>query len=447
MNRLFYTLLLLASLQLANAQEIEAVKLHYQTRPMGFKSNYDRLITYDTHNNIVAKIVRTFDKRGNVLTESLEGKNHIETGTINGSVFTYDSRDNVLSIKSMGLYIQNYTYDSTNKPLSYEIKSCFLNDCMGDKYVYTYDTRGNKLSSERLDMKNNIYTMNVKYTYTYDSNNNKLSEIWRDDVRGGKHIYSYDAKNNLIQEVYFDWEKNAWVENDQIVYEYDSNKNKTSCITQYNKNSEKILSKSFQPIEWETRKKGKYTYDEHNNVLMEFEEELNDGKWNTTSYKYFTYDYNQKGNQVSRIEENKLIQHRNHFVYDENNRLIARVGEDYRDGKWILWDKEDYVFDINGNMVTHIIEKQYGKKTLDPNYESNSYDDGLSDMVQIKLTYTYNEGGMSTSGKCEILRNGKWCPQEFLNHSELYFYFSPQNRMYEPIYNCYRFEAHGVSFE
>lgn len=184
------------------------------------------------------------------------------------SKYTYDEAGNLLTY-AYSKYVNNkwvnvskneYTYDSNGNKIQY-INSNLIDDLWRqDKYLNTYDEKGNKLSTTYFLICNNVLGYVAKYEYSYDDNN-KLSKetamIWIDNhwVNDYKDEYTYDEKGNMLSETRsrFDgsswtqsWagtslENGAWKYVTRYDYTYDEEGNKTSTLKYVYSDGEWVL--------------------------------------------------------------------------------------------------------------------------------------------------------------------------------------------------------------
>lgn len=155
-----------------------------------------KVFIYDNYGNLIKSWLETkegkkklhlceytYDSRGNILT-----KQSSDAGT---TTYTYDECGNMLSEEINGRICRELTYDTRGNILS--IKTA------GNLDIYTYDLKGNKVTEDHYDQKNNLtqhselsydkfgnltrkkYIISSGYTqvseYTYDSFRNKLTSV------------------------------------------------------------------------------------------------------------------------------------------------------------------------------------------------------------------------------------------------------------------------------
>jgi RHS repeat-associated protein len=146
-----------------------------------------RVLYYDDRGNVVTEIdaagnviERTFDARNNRLSETLPH----EPGVVDPprSLFTYDSRDNLLTSRDPAGNLTIYTYNARNQVLTKK-------DPNGNLTTNVYDANGNLLETH--DALGGVQKL------TYDARGNVLTQL---DFEGGLTRFEYDGSGNLVKE-------------------------------------------------------------------------------------------------------------------------------------------------------------------------------------------------------------------------------------------------------
>lgn len=291
-----------------------------------------------------------------------------------------------------------------------------------ERYTYTYDSDGNRLTSLVEKWDNNTWKEFERSTATYE--NNKLltyfteifwnANTWENDR---KFTYAYDINGNKVVELSEEWEKTVWVNLQRITYSYDSNGNKVSSLTEVWVNNE--WSNSFRRV---------YTYDVNGRNLTELREQWQNNAW--VSLSRYTYTYNMNGDLITRLLEswqndawiNSL---KYTYAYGTNVYPESYLCEKWQNGTWFNSYRYSYTFDVNGNMLTSINEV----------WQNNVW------MNKYRSTYTYDVNGNSNTGKTEIWGSGYW--QSYIG--SLYIY-SQQGDVTDRSISGYRYDAHFLSF-
>lgn len=164
--------------------------------------------------------------------------------------------------------------------------------------IYTYDSRGNRLTELIESWEYGTWTNYERYKYTYDSRGNRLtelSEVWKYGFSFiFRNKYTYDSHGNILTKLREDWISDAWI----------------NC------------------------ERDTYTYDSHGNLLTWLHEDwISDALIN---YKRDTYTYDSRGNRLTWLDER------------------------WEDGGWELWNKIMYEYDVNDNCIKAVANNHYG---------------------------------------------------------------------------------------
>jgi len=231
--------------------------------------NQTTTYSYDVYGNLVEKF-----SKGNLLKEVRP----------DGTVIrhTYDSSSNVLSTTTTladgTVTTTASTYDAFNRMTS-------TTDELGQTTTYSYDARGNKVSTIDAENRETVYTYNnhnklIKTTYpdgtietkTYDAMDNMLSET---NQEAETITYEYDDADRLIKTTYPDDTTNSST--------YDAAGRTTSTIDQNGNTTtytyDAVGNKLSQTDA--LNNKTTFTYDVQGNMLT-----MTDALDQTTSYEY-----------------------------------------------------------------------------------------------------------------------------------------------------------------
>jgi RHS repeat-associated protein len=308
-----------------------------------------RLATYDPQDNRTSETdelgnqtVFSFDSHGNMTSMTdAEGRysqyqydsggNLIRQTGPDGNVDferTYDGRGNVLTETDALGNVTAYTYDGHGNKLT-------ETDPLGNVTAYTYDGRGNMLT--RTDAAGNVTT------YTYDDNDNRLNET---DPLGNTAVYTYTSFNKVltktdkagrlteyVYDIFGQHIRTIFPDGSVETKAYDVNGSLTGKtdaagrVTQSTYDGEKRLLSTVTADGSEVN----YTYDSRGRKTA-----MIDALGNRTEYEYdavgnnilvrdalgneTAYEYDAVGNQVAMVD---AAGNRTEFDYDDNNRQTA----------------------------------------------------------------------------------------------------------------------------
>ncbi|MFM7682990.1 MAG: hypothetical protein ACKO7P_09610 [Bacteroidota bacterium] len=290
-----------------NVYGISMEKYEYQN------SNLTKLTRYGLNNEIIsgtenksmdgASIIKhTYDKRGNILTTSYFDKNEKPMNNTNKYFIvenTYDKYDNKVSLGYKSMY--NFNVDVFGK----------------NKYVYTYDDRGLKLSeayfnSNGIPIKDRTDEV-FMIKYKYDKEGKQISQsYWQNDSTkmsrlSGAHEYvtKYNDQGQMLELISMDDKGKIKTESfgaSKKVYEYDK-LSRLSKRKMFNDNGPATMGSaevsSFHAIHYE--------YDHQNKV---------------STISYFDIKGNPTNATVSRYDGDTYV-HKVEFIY-EGNKVVSQ---------------------------------------------------------------------------------------------------------------------------
>jgi RHS repeat-associated protein len=264
------------------------------------------------------KTTMTRDANGNVLTETAPES----LGSVQ-KTFTYDARNNPLTVTDPKGNVTSYTYDSLGNLTSITLNSTPLAS-------YTYNSSGQPLTATDA----NDHTT----TYAYDSTGNVTSVT---DPLGNETTYTYDPTGHILTAV-------APLGNV-------SGANQSDYTTTFTYDAAGNVLTATDPLGHSTT----ITYDAAGRVLTS-----TDANSHTTTFAYdgkghlssttgadpdgsgpllapvSSYTYDGSGNQLTETDPNN---HTTTYVYDASNRLLSRTTADGA--------KTTFGYDANGNLV------------------------------------------------------------------------------------------------
>ena len=214
-------------------EEIPATKIVYLCT--------EETISYTTEKG-GSKTTRTYDEKGNLLTEFYKSNDGLAGY---GSAFTYDEKGNKLTYKAYDnsgkvVGTEEYTYNEAGQLISqksrnddsYPVDSAYTyneNGLLIKKvntypenpesafwFVYSYDSKGNLVKEEWINIQGDEKSPHSHIDFTYDANGNKLSEIHSNGI---KTEWTYDDRGNMLSESQYDSDGFAML---STIYTYDA---------------------------------------------------------------------------------------------------------------------------------------------------------------------------------------------------------------------------------
>ena len=328
------------------------------------------------------------------LREDSEGMNWLLS-------YTYDEKGNLLSSVSSGDldwhyttdHETHYTYDEQGRATSKRHR----NGGLTTLECWTYDEKGNELTWTYTTVRTGDEKPESGYTCTYDENGNLLSQMyWEngdEDYTYG-YIYTYDEQNRLLTRDYT--EKDVHV---QYVYDKDGN---YYCLESYTDREYGDVD-YYSYYDKEDRDMG-YQIVTKGGTVIEKEEFVRNEKgdvlsrrqiyqWNGKEREYLkTYTYAENGNLLrSQLEENGEIIDSNVYTYDAQGNMLT-----YETNNDSYWSRRVCTYDERGNLLTEQSMYSTGWDNKTYTYDAAGY------QIQKKETgtngdttvdYTYDQWG------------------------------------------------------
>lgn len=308
--------------------------------------------------------------------------------TLDNYTYTYDSNNNVTSIKS-NKGTTSYTYDKL-KQLTKEV----LPD--GTDISYTYDSVGNRLSKS-------ITKYGSTITTSYDYNNgNQLTSV-------NSTTYQYDKNGNLQSDGNNTYIFNAFNQLEEIK----DGEGQTVAKYVYDENGKRIKSTTV-------RGTVKYFYDD-NKVLYETDE---------SNHILREYTYDNAGHPATMTIDNKTY----YYLFNEHGDVIALTDES---GNTVA----TYSYDAWGNILTQTgamadinpyryagykYDEESGLYYLESRYYSSENgrfisEDSVNGNLNLPLTfnlygYTMNNPVLYTDADGHWLKNHWWNSDWFISN-------------------------------
>lgn len=165
-----------------------------------------------------------FDEKGSIIKKSFFDK-ETETKTVTEFTCIYDENGCLISKKCIYdgdlLRTNKYSYDSSLR--NTEIKEYNADDLLITTDYYKYDASGNLIEKGTVYSEHSDVTGADKDIYTYDAQGNLIEETFY-GLSGnylGKHQYKYDAQGNVIEKKDYNSLVLTWT----WEYKYDANNN------------------------------------------------------------------------------------------------------------------------------------------------------------------------------------------------------------------------------
>jgi len=283
---------------------------------------------------------------------------------------TTDLLDSVVYVDDEVEYKEYFTYDSSNKRLTWikKRKTVFDTNWVNDKsYTDTYDDDGNLLTHLYQKWNDNIGSL-INYrlsTYTRDDAGNILTSLYQkwDSSEGiwensSNRTHTYDDNGNKLTSLNEQWDSDAgaWTNYWSVTYTYDGNGNMlTSSDKDWNSNDGS----------WINHWRRTFTYDNAGSLLTLLAETWENiaGIWEIKSLT--TNTYNESGNLLTDLierwdsdAETWENSDRETYTYDNNENILTNLSEnwDVDSSKWVNDERHTYTYDSSGNMLTDFFE-------------------------------------------------------------------------------------------
>lgn len=274
----------------------------------------------------------------------------------------------------------NYSFDTNDNLLGYELQSWNSGWVSNQKYTYTYDNANNRLTELRQfwlpsanSWKNSTYVTN-----TYDSNHNLLTSIeqqwslsaslWLNLKR---ETATYNTSNEYTSDVHESWNTvtSSWENFERYLFFYtngdvtglveelyDSNTSTYMAIYKvaysYDGNHHVVGSTAQKPnpttMTWENEERETYTYDIHGNQITYLAEGWNSGTsaWENSSRQFDYYSYKTVGLNMTAAQTGQISLYPNPAT--DNISVLNETGTEFTSLS---------IMDING--------KRLSEQTLD----------------------------------------------------------------------------------
>ncbi|MDQ7815583.1 MAG: T9SS type A sorting domain-containing protein [Melioribacteraceae bacterium] len=302
-----------------------------------------------------------------------------------------------------------YTFTSFNKTATYYYEVIqYGSRTYGERYFNSFDDVGNIISSEHQKWENNDWNNSVLYTYDYYPDGKVKTYLYQKWARNKwtnnfSKFYVYDERGNEIEITYNVWEenilKNIWRES----FTYNSKNQELTSLT------ESLINDTPQNLY-----RSEYQYNEYGYETYYISEEWIDKKWIGISRRSSTYD--KDGKLVDAIAErwNGGWEPSNHWFSNPGLDGYSRWSLDYYKLSAYYSKREPidynnptkielyqnypnpfnsitrihfslpnngfvklYVYDILGQEITSLINKELSKGTHTVDFNSSNLPSGV----------------------------------------------------------------------
>jgi hypothetical protein len=255
----------------------------------------------------------------------------------------------------------------------------------------TYDSSGNRLSELYESWANGQWADGYLITYTYDANGNMLSQssgTWHNT-----YTYTYDVSGNILTVLYEGWSSGQSMSSARDTYTYDAGGLRLTELWERWSNGQ-----------WVNFGRGTYTRNAIGAPLSYLAEDWSAGQWVTSWHAAYTYDSSGRILDWSRY-------------FQSGDSLAERV---------------QYIYDVNGNIVTRDMLSRWGDHLLLKTYTFDGSGRRLSCMQEQpgtepwRTTYFYDSNGCLTSWWRHAWHNSSWVPTEAPEAPKLLGIIRPQ---------------------
>ncbi len=170
-------------------------------------------------------------------------------------------------------------------------------------------------------------------------------------INNNAEVFAQKTKEPVFAEAKYNCYNNIWSIGDSITYAYDAKNNLSEKLIQtWDRNRNALLNDM----------KHTYTYDEKNNLILDFEQLVVDKSKNTfVNWVKHIYTYDQNNNKITHIRQKSYMpftdfvdENKNVYSYDTKNNLIS-------DSAFIMGTKgfenqnlDTYTYDTKNNQIT-----------------------------------------------------------------------------------------------
>ena len=284
-------------------------------------------------------------------------------------------------------FFRHVRVDKSTHSFTYWIDTAvvYSNYINPQRYIYSYDSAGNKITTYIELTTNGEWNYVSKDTATYDSVGNQLtalSKIWKNGrwEKSSLNVNTYTVNHNVVSQTDKKWNGSDWTYSDSTHFTYDANGNKVASygtvwsdtnnswisssfdIFVYDSvgNQELALNEQWDDSLWANNQMVKYTYDSASNLIRGLVQNWADTNWVNFYKEDYTYD--SAGNRLSYTGEiwNDSVwvndQHYD-YTYDDLGQMETGTGENWNDSIWTYFEKGQYTYDTYGGVETYYYQK------------------------------------------------------------------------------------------
>ena len=335
--------------------------------------------------------------------------------------------------------------DKSTRSFTYHIDTAvvYSNFINPQRYVYFYDSAGNKVVSLVERLINEKWQYLSKDSATYDSVGNRLmtlSMVWNNGswVNSSLSVSYYTLNHNVVDKINKTWLNDRWVPSDSTHYTYDENGNTVASFSAgwidstatwesksfhlYSYDSVNNLKLSLFELwadsVWMDNQMVQYVYDSASNLIHGLVQNRGDTNW--VNFYQEKYTYNSTRNRLSytgqKWNDSVWINDQHYdYTYNNLNQLASGVGQNWADSVWVNFEKGQYTYDTYGGIETYLY--QQWNDTVWENISLSQYNYDSSGNAYLGNYYSWDTTGSMTQNSDGVL-------QIFYNYSSAIAYFT-----------------------
>ncbi len=348
-----------------------------------------------------------------------------------------------------GLHWQQFVHfrhnEKTAHNFTYHIDTAvvYSNFVNPQRYIYLYDSAGNKVVTLLEQLKNEEWADISKDSSIYDSVGNMvktLSFTWNNGAwkNSSLSVNSYTINHNVVAKINKTWAENQWVPLDSTYFSYDINGNVVTLFKAswadstsswqnnlffiYSYDSLNNLKLSLTDLwvdsVWIDKQMVKYEYDSASNLILGVVQQWGDTNW--VNIYQETYKYDAERNRIAytgQFWNDSVWGNDQHYDYTYNDlgQLTSGVGQNWVDSVWVNFEKGQYTYDNYGGIETFL--HQEWNDTIWANSSLSQYNYDSAGNAYLGNYYIWDTPGNMTQNRDGVL-------QIFYNYSSAIAYFT-----------------------